>query len=823
MTKIWDIFGGIHPPENKQQSLGQNIQAVPLPESLTLPLSQHIGAPAVPIVSVGDTVLKGQLIAAAKGFVSAPLHAPSSGTISAIETLPIAHASGMAAPCIVIKTDGEDRWIEHSGTGDYRSNSAKDLIAKIRDAGITGLGGAGFPSAVKLQARQTINTLIINATECEPYITADDQLIREYANDILVGIDVLSHVLGDPEHILIGIEDNKPEAQHALAAALENHKTLQTANTIQLVEFPTKYPSGGEKQLIQILTGQEVPSGKLPAELGIVCQNIGTTHAIYRAICHGEPLITRTTTVTGKACNKPGNFQALIGTPVEHLLAQGEFNDAACERLIMGGPMMGFVLPSTHVPIIKSTNCLLAASAEESPENAPAQACIRCGHCAEACPANLLPQQLYWHAQSKNYERLEAYHLPDCIECGACSYVCPSSIPLVQYYRAAKGEIRLIAAEKHQSDRARARFEYRQERIEQEEKEKAAKREARRLAAQAKKQAAEDALKASATEENKTESAASDASDIVKAAMARVSEKNASPDNQRQRFERAIKTSASRLQRAEQALKEFSSADKAKYDQQLATIEQARLRHEEAKAKLSALDTQQPQDLAEATTAKTSTRANEEENLDPASAAIARAQKNAALQADMSPQQKLEKQRQSLLKRLEKAQIRATQAKAENSDQLDAFNHALSTLNEKLKKTDEELAAFDTTLASPATSSPNADKAPEQDLDPAAAAIARAQKNAALQADMSPRQKLEKQRESLLKRLEKAQGRVTQAEADDSTDNNTDNNQLEIFKTALQTLEEKLKTINTTLRALDEPAIKASATLKNKPKTEESE
>ena len=713
MSKIWDIHGGIHPAENKQQSLGGPIQAVPLPPSVILPLSQHIGAPAAPLVKVGDKVLKGQMIAAAKGFVSAPVHAPSSGIVTAIEELTVPHASGMQAPCIVIATDGDDSWIAHSGTTLYREKSAEELIALIREAGITGLGGAGFPSAVKLQPRQTINTLIINATECEPYITADDQLMRQRADDILVGIDILAHILGDPERVLIGIEDNKPEAQKALATALQNRQVTENASAIEVVEFPTKYPSGGEKQLIQILTGEEVPSGQLPADLGIVCQNIGTTHAIYRAICHGEPLISRVTTVTGKACDKPGNFEVLIGTPVEHLLTEAEFNNALCPNLVMGGPMMGFTLASTSVPIIKSTNCLLATSAEENPAPPPAQACIRCGHCAEVCPANLLPQQLYWHAQSKNYERLEAHHLGDCIECGACSYVCPSSIPLVQYYRAAKGEIRLMAEEKRQSDRARERFEHHQTRIEREEKEKAAKREARKLAAEAAKTKRE--AEAKAAEENPEGSAqkaidggdtkATGDHDIVQAALARVAANKASPQDQRKRFERAIETTAARLAKAEQVLEALntgedagqSSEKLAQIEQQRATIEQARLRHEEAKNKLAALNTDQsaaePADgKAQAETATTNT---DDPGLDRAATAIARAQKNAAEQATLSPQQKLQKQRDALQNRLNKAQARLAQAESEGSEQIEAFSNAVATLVAKLAAAELKLADAD--------------------------------------------------------------------------------------------------------------------------------
>ncbi|KJS07027.1 MAG: electron transporter RnfC, partial [Gammaproteobacteria bacterium BRH_c0] len=425
MRKIWDIPGGIHPPENKKQSLSSAIAPVPMPDHLILPLNQHAGAPAKPVVNVGDQVLKGQLLAEPGGFISAAIHAPTSGTISAIEDHPIPHPSGMSAVCMVLVPDGRDEWCPHHGVEDYTAASPTALLGLIRDAGITGLGGAGFPSAVKLGPKQPIDTLIINGTECEPYITADDILMQERADQIIAGVRIIAHILGNPDNILIGIEDNKPKAFEALEAAAQSSSTESSAtgSTIQVVEFPTKYPSGGEKQLIQILTGKEVPSGKLPADLGIVCQNVGTTVAVYRAIQFGEPLISRVTTVTGEACTGNGNFEVLLGTPISHLLQLNGFDREQCGRLVMGGPMMGFTLTDTSVPVIKATNCILAGSHREFPPAPPAQACIRCGLCAEACPANLLPQQLFWYAQSQNLERLEAHNLFDCIECGACAYV----------------------------------------------------------------------------------------------------------------------------------------------------------------------------------------------------------------------------------------------------------------------------------------------------------------------------------------------------------------------------------------------------------------
>ena len=574
MNRTWVTPGGVHPPENKHQSMTQQIGSLPIPDKLVIPLSQHIGAAAAACVEVGQHVLKGQLIAEAAGVVSIPMHAPTSGTISAIEHRPIAHASGMLAPCIEITSDGADSWIEHQGISDYEHTSPEKLLEIVANAGITGMGGAGFPSAVKLNPgrQRPIDTLIINATECEPYITADDSAIRERAGEIVDGIKILSAILGHPHNILIGIEDNKPEAIAALQPHVES-------TGISIVVFPTKYPSGGEKQLIYILTGKELPAGKLPADLGMVCINIGTTYAIKRAVIDGEPLISRVTTVTGEAVGTQRNYDVLIGTPVSHLLAHNQFDQERCSRVIMGGPMMGFSLPSAEVPVVKTTNCILAPSYAEISEDEPAQPCIRCGMCAEACPVSLLPQQLFWYAQAQDHDRLEAHNLFDCIECGACSYVCPSNIPLVQYYRSAKGEIRQAHDEKIRSDHARERFEFHKARIEQAEQEKEAKRAARREAAQQAK---------SATATNGS-SGSSSAADIIAAAQARAAAKQASPEDQRAKLERTIAATEQRLQLAEEKLAEAVASNSDKQSVFSAAVENTRQKLEQSKSKLAEL------------------------------------------------------------------------------------------------------------------------------------------------------------------------------------------------------------------------------------------
>lgn len=485
MIQVHDFKGGIHPPENKKQSSVQPIRTLPMPEVLILPLQQHIGQAARCRVAVGETVLKGQLIADATSLISAGVHAPTSGEVIAIEERPVAHPSGLLDTCIVIRPDGKDTWRERHPISEPLQASPETLRDRIRESGICGLGGAGFPTDIKLSPRhKPIDTLILNAAECEPYITADDRLMQERADEIIKGLEILSHIVR-PHRILIGIEDNKPEATEALRNAIPG-------NRMDVVVVPTKYPSGGEKQLIQLLTGKEVPHGKLPADIGIVCQNVGTVAAVYRAVYHDEPLISRITTVTGAAANAPGNYEVLLGTPVAYLLNQTGLDATRLHRLLMGGPMMGFALPTMDVPVVKTTNCLLAADRSEFPDPPTEQACIRCGFCADACPAQLLPQQLLWFAKSQEFEKAELFNLADCIECGACAYVCPSSIPLVQYYRYAKGEIRHLKADQTKSDNARARFEARQARLDKEQAEKEARRKARAEAAAAQQKAKAD-------------------------------------------------------------------------------------------------------------------------------------------------------------------------------------------------------------------------------------------------------------------------------------------------------------------------------------------
>ncbi|ELI8032760.1 TPA: electron transport complex subunit RsxC [Yersinia enterocolitica] len=458
---IWDFDGGIHPPEMKLQSSRVPMRIATLPEQLIVPLQQHLGPEGELRVSTGERVLKGQPLTVGRGR-TVPVHAPTSGVITAIAPHTTAHPSGLAELCIHITPDGEDRWREQQPWADYSLRDKTALLERIHQAGIAGLGGAGFPTASKLQGGlSSVTTLIINAAECEPYITADDRLMQEHASEVVLGIQILMYLL-QPQQVLIGIEDNKPEAIAALQHALRGQDEMQ------LRVIPTKYPSGGAKQLTKILTGKEVPFGKHSSSIGVLMQNVGTVVAIKRSIIDDEPLIERVVTLTGDALSKPGNFWARIGTPVLHLLKLAGFTPQNQPMVIMGGPLMGFTLPSLDVPIVKISNCILAPTEAEMGLSEPEQSCIRCGLCVDACPAGLLPQQLYWFSRGEEHEKARNHNIFDCIECGACAYVCPSNIPLVQYYRQEKAEIRTLDQEAERAAQAKARFEAKQARLERE-------------------------------------------------------------------------------------------------------------------------------------------------------------------------------------------------------------------------------------------------------------------------------------------------------------------------------------------------------------------
>ncbi|PSV68470.1 electron transport complex subunit RsxC [Photobacterium angustum] len=465
--KLWDFHGGIHPAENKKISNQAPIVSAGIPQELVLPLKQHIGSKGDIIVAVGDKVQKGQALTQGDIAMCVPVHAPTSGTVIAIEQRTTAHPSGLSDLCIVLHPDHTDTWGEKNTYADYQDRDPAELIETIRLSGIAGLGGAGFPTARKLQGGLgNVDILILNAAECEPYITADDRLMRDYAEEVIEGVRILRHIIS-PKLTIIGIEDNKPEA----IKALEQHVT--EADNILIRVVPTKYPSGSSKQLVKILTGREVPSQSRSTSVGVIMQNIGTAFAIKRAIIDGEPLIERVVTLTGEAFKKRGNVFAMLGTPIAYLLDKfGYKADKKHPRVIIGGSLMGFTLPHSNVPITKITNCILAPKRKELPLHTYEMACIRCSACADVCPSSLLPQQLQWYAKDQNYDKCEEYNLKDCIECGACAYVCPSEIPLVQYYRQAKAEIWARSQDEMNAERARQRFEAKQARMERDKAER---------------------------------------------------------------------------------------------------------------------------------------------------------------------------------------------------------------------------------------------------------------------------------------------------------------------------------------------------------------
>lgn len=654
---LFDFHGGIHPEEHKIDSNQTPIRHLGLPPKLILPLKQHIGAASKLHVALGEKVLKGQKLADADGPFSVALHAPTSGEITAIDEQLIAHPSGQTDLCITLTPDGEDKWCALHPCEDYGQLSAGEIQTKVSEAGIAGMGGAGFPTAIKIAPPNltNIDTLILNAAECEPYITADDRLLQERADEVIAGLEIVQRILG-VSHCLIGIEDNKPEAILALRKAL-------TDKDIQLCVIPTKYPSGGEKQLIQILTGKEVPSGRIPADIGIVCQNVATVAAIYRAIRFGEPLISRITTLTGEQIPTRGNVEVLLGTPIDWMLEQVDYHAAKVERLIMGGPMMGFTLPDSHVPVVKTTNCILAPSLKELPLAPPAQACIRCGLCADACPAELLPQQLYWFSRAEEYEKAEHHNLFDCIECGACSYVCPSSIPLVQYYRHSKGEIKQQRENQLKSDQARERFEARQQRLEREQAEKAAKR----------KERAEAAAKAQAAKLAQTQVDMKSTNDapkaVVQEALERVQSKQAAVEEKVDplALKLAWEKAQAKLDKMYDALDDAKANNPEQVDKLKRAVEKNQMRVNQAKSAWQKAEKVE-KDQLETTSQDTSSNLEQETpDIEALTLAVEKAESK-LLKMEDALSQAAEEQKEKLTRAVDKNKVRVEQAKQALAD-----------------------------------------------------------------------------------------------------------------------------------------------------------
>ncbi|MBL0569333.1 electron transport complex subunit RsxC [Aeromonas hydrophila] len=620
---LWDFHGGIHPPENKDQSSLTPVVDAGLPPQLIIPVRQHAGPAGDLLVRVGDKVKKGQPLTRHDKGRFVPVHASTSGTITAIGHHTVAHPSGLDDLCITLTPDGEDAWGERQGRCDYWNLERGELLERIQQAGIAGLGGAVFPTHSKLDGRgQLTEILIVNGLECEPYITTDDRLMQEYADEIIDGIRVLKHLL-KPKLTLIGVEDNKPAA----IGELTRHATDED---VLVKTVPTKYPSGGAKQTIELLTGRQVPKGGRAVDMGIMVLNVATVFAIKRAIIDGEPLISRIVTLTGDAFKKPGNAWVLLGTPVRWLLQRFELQPEADQRVIMGGPMMGFTLPHAMVPVVKATNCLLSPTRAELPPPGPEQACIRCSACADACPANLLPQELYWYSRAKEYDKAEGLNLFDCIECGACAWVCPSEIPLVQYYKIAKDDIREARAEAEKAERAKQRFEAKQARFERE-------------------KAAREARHAEAAAQRRQAMTAAGGDDPVAAALARIKAKQdaapvgaseLAPDNSAMiaaREARKQEAIARRAAKAAASEPDSAQADIAATDGQDAKKAAIAAALARAKAKKAA---QEPGEAAAVDSPAAAPQPNSAADTDPKKAAIAaaiaraKAKKAASTQGD---------------------------------------------------------------------------------------------------------------------------------------------------------------------------------------------
>lgn len=459
--KLFKIRGGVHPHDRKQLAAGQAIEDLPLPALLHIPLQQHIGSPAAPAVHRGQRVAKGELIAHAQGAISAPVHAPTSGRIMGVGSYPAHHASGLSVPTITLQPDGEDRWADGiQGVDDPFALEPDAVGARVAAAGIVGLGGATFPAAVKLNLRKkySLHTLVVNGAECEPYLTCDDRLMREHADAVVDGVRIMAHALGVGQ-IIIAIENNKPEAQAAIAAAASGFPEIQVAR------LPTRYPMGSEKHLVQTLTGKETPARGLTADIGVVVHNPATAFAVHEALRFGYPLIRRVVTVTGEAVDQPRNLRVPLGTRVQDVLDYcGGFKEEPV-RLISGGPMMGQPLPSTRVPMVKGSNGILALTRAETNAR-ETEPCIRCGSCVQSCPCGLVPLDMAAHIRANDPEKAVGLGLMDCIGCGSCAYVCPSHVPLVQFFNYAKGEMAARGRAKQKQAETKRLVEQRNERIE---------------------------------------------------------------------------------------------------------------------------------------------------------------------------------------------------------------------------------------------------------------------------------------------------------------------------------------------------------------------
>lgn len=473
------FHGGLRLRHNKRVSCGEPLVRTPLPPRLSVPLLQHAGEPAEPLVQPGQAVLKGEAIGRYERPVEGFVHAPTSGTVTAIARQAITHVSGIEGRCVLLKPDGLDRWKQLEPLADWEVASPATLQAIVREAGIVGLGGAVFPTGRKVDeaSSRAVHTLILNGAECEPYISCDEMLMREQPDRVVAGARVLQRAAG-AQRTIIAIEDQMGAVHGALADAIER----SGAEGIAIVKVTTIYPEGGERQLIQVLTGLEVPQGQRPTDLGLLCQNVATAAAAADAVLEGKPLVERIVTVTGSGVNRPRNVIATLGTPIANLIdfCGGYSRDAA--RLVIGGPLMGYALSSDASPVVKATNCVLVLTADDIRDRQPEMTCIRCGECARVCPAVLMPMELHRQVRGDLLDDAAEYGLEACIECGCCDFVCPSHIPLAEWFRFGKSELDLLQAERARAEVAKLRFEAREARLARIERERQQRREEKKRA-----------------------------------------------------------------------------------------------------------------------------------------------------------------------------------------------------------------------------------------------------------------------------------------------------------------------------------------------------
>ncbi len=454
------IRGGVHAEEHKAITATQSIiTTFPLPARLYIPLQQHVGKPAEPLIRVGEQVLKGQLLAYSQGLISAPVHAPSSGVILDVNDYPAPHPSALPIRMIVLETDGKEEWLATVPVSDPFQLDPEAISLRVGAAGIVGLGGATFPTAVKLNMgrENRIDTLIINGAECEPYLSCDDRQMQERSDQIIDGVRLMLHGMATG-HAVVAIEDNKPQAFFAMQAAARPYPS------INVIQIPTRYPMGWDRQLIRYVTGREVPVGCRSSEIGVTIHNVGTAYATHKAIRYGQPLVSRVITVSGGAVGRPMNVEVPLGTLIAELFAFCEVNAAQTARIVMGGPMMGDSLPHTGLPTVKATSGILALTQSEL-KNTDEQPCIRCASCVSVCPAGLRPLDMANNIRVNQLDAAVDIGLKDCISCGCCSYICPSNIPLVQYFKYATGEVAARQQAQHKSEQTKRLIDTRNARL----------------------------------------------------------------------------------------------------------------------------------------------------------------------------------------------------------------------------------------------------------------------------------------------------------------------------------------------------------------------